>query len=456
MIAQETAGPIPQQVAGDAVDPAPRWNLLQKVAFRFFFSYFVLYFVMTWPVSLLPFADFLVEMYTAVWFEVVTWAGKSVLRVPYDIYLIDGSGGISNTAHGSILFLCWVATAALAALVWSVVDRRRPHYRRLHQWFRLMLRCTLALAMIRYGALKVIPTQMLIGPPLTLLGQRLGDLTRMRLLWLFMGASPEYQSLTGLAELTGGLLLLFPRTTLLGALLSTLNMSMVFTLNMCFDVHVKLYSFHLLFMAVLLVAPDLPRLANVLLFNRRVEPAEAPPLFSNKWLNRAPHVLLFLLGAYTTVTVFQEAWGRYQKFYPPKPPLYGAWKVEELTFEGQEVPFTEASRWRSVSFQVPKRLSVEPLFGRRVIYALDLDLEGKTMALERLEVDDQGLVVEDAQGEAKRAAAGRATLYFTQPEEDVMVLDGQFDGRPIHAKLHKMPLIRRGFHWLFDPGPDAE
>lgn len=457
MVAQELAGTLPSLTADAAVVSAPRWNLLQRVAFRFFFSYFALYFAMMLPLWRLPFGERVLEKYVALWLAIVTWVAKSVLQVPYDIYLIEGGGGISNTPYGSILFLCYVALAAVATVIWSVLDRRRPHYRLLHQWFRLALRYTLSLIMISYGTLKVIPTQMISPLPLGVLAQRVGDLTRMRLLWIFMGASPTFESFTGMAELGGAVLLLFPRTTFLGALVCAGNLLTVFTLNMCYDVHVKLHAFHLLFMAVLLAAPGLPRLAAVLLGNGRVEPAEPPPpLFANKWLNRAPHVLLCLFGCYLLVMGFDRAWTRYQESHPPRPPLYGVWRVEEMVVDGQEVPYTEAGRWRFAYFQNPGGLSIEPMLGARLLYELDLGLESKTMKLARLELDDQGQPVTDAQGEAKKAEAGRAVLTFTEPDEDVLVLDGQLDGRPVRVKLHKMALIRRAFRWVWDPGPDVE
>ena len=102
-----------------------------------------------------------------------------------------------------------------ATVVWSALDRRRSDYERLHAWLRFVLRFVLASAMLDYGAIKVIPTQM-ISPPLGILAQPLGDLAPNYLLWWFVGASPAYETFTGLAELVGGLLLLVPRTTLVG------------------------------------------------------------------------------------------------------------------------------------------------------------------------------------------------------------------------------------------------
>jgi hypothetical protein len=60
--------------------------------------------------------------------------------------------------------------------------------------------------------------------------------------------------------MTAGFLLIFPRTTMLGALVGLADMIQVFMLNMTYDVCVKTTSFHLLLLSLFLLAPDLPRL----------------------------------------------------------------------------------------------------------------------------------------------------------------------------------------------------
>jgi len=66
----------------------------------------------------------------------------------------------------------------------------------------------------------------------------------------------------------GGVLLLAPRTTLLGALVCLVDLVQVFLLNMTFDIGVKLISLHLVLMSILLIAPDLRRVAGVLVYAR--------------------------------------------------------------------------------------------------------------------------------------------------------------------------------------------
>jgi hypothetical protein len=267
--------------------------------------------------------------------------------------------------------------------------------------------------------------------PLSYLTERVGELTPMRMLWMFMGSSPVYESLTGCAELLGGVLLLFPRTTLLGALICLADMAMVVTLNFCYDVHVKLLSLHLLAMSFLLVAPDLRRLGDLLIFNRRVEPAVTPPLSAHPWLNRSLQVLVVLLGLWEIGTTLPKARAQYVKMHPPRPPLYGVWSVEEFVVDGKDVPpFTDPRRWRSVTFSKPGNLWVELQIGSSQGYALDLDVKNGTMVLGK---------------------DGQSSFSFQEPEADVLILDGRLEGRRTQAKLRKMALISTGPHWIFIP-----
>jgi len=395
----------------------PRWSLATRIAFRFLFCYFILYILL--PALALR-NDFLREQYFDVMDAVVVSADEAVVHVPYELAFDDR--GASSSPYGWVLFLCYVTLACAATVVWSVLDRGRVHYARLHPWLRLALRFALASAMISYGTLKVIPSQMTAPPPLGAVQQRIGNIFPNHLLWWTVGASPPFERATGLAELLGCALLLLPRTTLLGAVISAANMLLVFLLNMCYDVPVKLPSLHLLAMAAILAAPDLQRLADVFLFNRRTGPSRVPPLFQRKWLDRVPHILLFLFGLYSIKSDLELSAERYERFHPPRPPLFGLWSVEGFARDGKDVPlYTEPDRWRLVMFPAPGLLRVEQMAGSSKTYKLDLDMERKMMML----------------------GPSQATFSFHQPEKDVLVLDGQLEGRRMRAKLRKVPLIRR-------------
>ncbi len=305
---------------------------------------------------------------------------------------------------------------------------------RLSTGLRLLLRAALALPMIGSGISRLIPVQMPPLRPLDLL-QRLGELTQGELLRTLIGGSPIFQAFTGLAALLGGVLLLFPRTTLLGALICAANLAMAVTLAVCYDLPSTLWVSCLFVLSLLLVAPDLRRLVDLFILDRAVEPAEVPPTVGG-WPDR----LLLLLG------VGVIAWGaavsvpRFGQLHPPKPPLYGSWTVEELTVDGEES--ADPQGWRRAVFQDPGALDVELRIGSRKRYVLDLDMVGKTMTLE-------GRWTPSPWGEGDRIDR-RARFTFQEPEEGVLVLEGHLDGRRTRAKLRRVLLSSPWYHWITD------
>ncbi|GAT12064.1 hypothetical protein [Mycolicibacterium novocastrense] len=153
-----------------------------------------------------------------------------------------------------------------------MLDRRRASYPRLSAWFFVFLRMFLGAQMLLYGFAKVIPIQM-PAPPLSALLRPYGDFSPVSVLWLQVGSSYPYEILLGSAEVLAGTLLFVPRTATLGALLSLLGMGQVFVLNMTFDVPVKILSFHLVLMSLVLLAPQVRELANVSCCTARPHPS---------------------------------------------------------------------------------------------------------------------------------------------------------------------------------------
>lgn len=169
------------------------------------------------------------------------------------------------------------------ALIWSILDRRRNEYVILHSWLRLLIRYFMALMLIGYGYGKVFPLQF---QPNTLvrLSQEYGTFSPMGVVWSFMGASTTYTAFAGLAEVTGGILVCFRRTTSLGAMVAFGVMTNVVALNYCYDIPVKIHSTHYLLMSAFLLAPDFRRLVNVFLLNQVAEPADFRfPEFAPGW-----------------------------------------------------------------------------------------------------------------------------------------------------------------------------
>jgi hypothetical protein len=326
--------------------------------------------------------------------------------------------GLADTRLRWMLCLGSAGLAVAVAILSSALGWGGGRDEELDSWLRLFLRFALAVVMIASGIERMIPVQMPAPGPFDLL-RRLGELDAVGLLWTFLGASKPFQSFTGIAGLLGGLLLLAPRTALLGALICGANLLMVVALSLCYDLPFKLYLFHLLLMSVLLIAPDLRRLAGLILLNRTVEPSAAPPLSSR---GRLAQALLVLVCLTVMGWSLRDAVRRYQRLNPPRPPLYGVWTVEDVAGGGG------VGQWGWVVFEEPGALDAVLKVGTRQRHALALDLKKRTMVLDR-----------------------RAELSFSEPEPDVLALDGQWDGNPTRARLRRMRLTTPWFHWILRP-----
>ena len=423
----------PDVLPTEDLRPVPVWSPVKWVLFRFVFSYLVLY-SFPFPLFYIPYVGMGFMWYFQMWGKLVPWVGQQLFGVTITVQP-NGSG---DTTYNYVQVFCYFVIAAIATLVWSLLDRRRRNYARLYEWLRIYTRFVLAVAMVGYGAFKVIPSQF-PAPSFDRLMQPYGDSSPMGILWTFMGASVAYNVFAGLGELVGGLLLVFRRTTLLGALVCIGVMSNVAMLNFSYDVPVKLYSVHLLLMAVFLAAHDLRRLANVLVLNRPAEPYEDRPLFRRKWLHRGSKVLGVLFVGYVTFTSLQFSYTSAKDWNDvAKSPLYGLWDVEELVVDGQVRPplVTDSDRWRRVMFTGGNRMSFQLMSGTRDRYNVAIDPKKRTLDFTKR--DDP---------------VWKSTLAYARPQPEVLVLQGAFDGHKVRARLRKgeIPeflLTTRGFHWI--------
>jgi len=412
----------------DPAPTAPIWSPAQRILFRFAFVYLVLYNFL-YPMDYIPAVDWIATLYQQLWTAVVPWVGVHLFHVDTRNPSVNGSG---DSTFRYVQVFCFLVIALAATAVWTVLDRKQLHYTRLHEGLRIYVRFALGAAMIEYGTVKVIKSQF-PEPPLDRLLQPYGDASPMGLAWTFMGVSRTYNVFTGAAEMIGGLLLTVRRTTLLGALVSLGALSNVVAVNFFYDVPVKLFSLHLLAMAVFLIVPDLRRLIDVLVLGHKVEPVESRPLFRRLRLRRGTLVLRTLLVLAYTAYMLNLS---YQSSRIGTTPLHGIWSVDELEIDGQVRPplVTDRERWRRVIIHYPGTMAVQLMSDSRVRYVLHLD-----KGVLRLGKRDD--------------ANWKTTFSYTQPKPGLLHLEGTLDGRKIRARLHlekppKFLLTTRGFHWI--------
>jgi uncharacterized membrane protein YphA (DoxX/SURF4 family) len=411
-----------QTVDGAITDSAfALWPLSLRIAFRLCFVYFGLFCLTTQiftgmlstPWTVVP------ELYTlSPLRQIIEWTAVHVLHT-HKTLVFTGSGSGDKTTDW-ILILLIAAVAIIATAIWSALDRKRTQYSKLHAYFRLFVRFALASQLISYGLAKAFPGQMPY-PGLTRLLEPFGNFSEMGVLWASIGASPAYEIFAGCAELGAGIFLLFPRTTLLGALIAVLDMIQVFTLNMTYDVPVKILSFHLLLLAVFLTAPELPRLFKLLFGNSSI-PAPAPsPIFRSR---RSARLALAVQVVYGTVVLLglgvHDAWNGWHQYGPPapKPPLYGIWDVEEYSVDGQvrQPLITDKDRWHLMISDYPGYLVFQMMDNSLSGYRAEFDAAEQTVALTKQNRKDW-----------------EANLAFRQPAQDQLDLDGDFDSHKVHV-----------------------
>ena len=432
MIAQPQTEPIQPQLN------IPRWNPFLKIAFRFWMIYLGLYcFATQIIISLFNATEMASDLPdpATVWplRPVISWVGAHIFHVnasPSPTF--GGNSGTLDCMFGWVMTFCVLVIATAATVVWSLLDRRRENYAGLHKWFSLFVRFALAGQMIIYGMSKVIPVQMPY-PSLIRLLQPFGTLSPMGALWGSMGATPAYETFTGFAELAGGLLLIVPRTAIVGALVSLAAMIQVFTLNMSYDVPAKRFAFHTLLLPCFLLAPEVPRLVRSVLSTQE-------QLFRGIRTNRIALAAQILLGLWIVGVAGNYAWGAWNTRGGgrPLPPLYGIWEVKQMSIDEQLRPplLTDSARWRRAIFDYPNRMAFQRIDESFVPYGASVNLPERTLALTK-------------SGDKN----WKASFTFRQPAGDQLVLDGRMDDHQVHMELqwvdrNSFVLVSRGFHWI--------
>lgn len=434
MATNAQAAPLPSQF------PTTQWNPVTRLAFRFVFIYFGLYCLGTQIITALipaPNIDIPDPATLGPMRAVVFWVAAHVFRVKTPLVYSDSGSG--DKTFDWVLVFCLMVIALVATAIWSARDRKRGNYVTLHKWFRLFIRFALAGQMLAYGISKAIPSQM----PSTFLFRLVepfGNFSPMGVLWSSIGSSPGYEMFAGCAELLGGVLLIFPRTTTLGALVCLADMTQVFMLNMTYDVPVKLLAFHLALLSLFLLVLEFPRLANFFFLNRAAGPSTQPELFGTRRANRRAfiaQVLFALVLIATNAYQFGNDWHRL-KDERRKTTLYGLWNVDQMTIDGQvrSPLINDYDRWRRVIFQLPEQIWFQRMDDSFIVYGAAVDGGNRTISM------------------TKRTDKNwKGNFSFQRPAPDQLALDGTMDGHSIRMELKrvdvsKMLLVSRGFHWV--------
>jgi hypothetical protein len=435
------------EMNGDQIQHAAglqHWSLSKKIGCRFSFVYFGLYCVANGILAaLFVIPDFrhalFVPAVMTLWpmRQIIFWTATHLFHVTHPL-IYTGSGSGDKTfdwiAAFILLFVALVATG-----IWSLLDRRRANYTELYKYFRLFIRFALASEMLLYGTIKIFPNQMPF-PFLTRWVEPFGNFTPMGVLWNSIGAAPAYERFAGCAETLGGILLTIPRTTTFGALICLADLIQIFMLNMTYDVPVKLFSFHLILMALFILAPELLRLMFFFFSQNVVGPSTQMQIFRTRRANKiafAAQVVfgLYLLGTYSYLA--RLAWyanggGRARSEF------YGIWDVDQLSIDGQVRPpiVTDNTRWRRLIFDFQTSVNFQRMDDSFAGYGAAINSNDKTIVLGKS--DDPNW---------------KAKFTFERPAKNELIFDGEMDQHNVRLQLKltdldKYALANGKFHWI--------
>lgn len=427
--------------------PEPVWSSAQKLAFR-------LLFVLGGGILLLSVYGnaglAVVWKFSGIWWLFAQIGSFITTGGGVDIVV---SGGGDNRWQWS-MHLGWIVVGLVIVAVWTALDRNRPNYRSLLGLLGVLARFALALSMLFYGIAKVLPTQMgFMALPANQL-QLTGDTSLFTTLWGFMGASVPYMVVTGLIELTAGVLLLWRRTAILGSLLAIVAMGQVFLLNLFYDVPVKIIAGELLLIAIALTVPYAPNLVRAALNRPTATPVPPLPVAGagRSWARITGQVLKFgIAGILMMVLTASGALMTYV-LHTPRSALDGVWRATSFTIDGAPAGLAQRdpAPWSNVAITLRGNDSNAALKSLSTAYdsVVTQEPSGYTTAW-GLEVDGDVLALRKKEGDAPLRITARVV-------GDKLHLSGTVDGKRIDGVYERRYMERERSHFRFvqpdDPG----
>ncbi|MGE3799899.1 MAG: hypothetical protein AB7H80_02650 [Candidatus Kapaibacterium sp.] len=414
------------------------WLIAQRIGFRFV-ALFALLFMLTlpFPHHFLPDTG---ELLRPLFEPLASWTGRNVFGYGEGFF----SPLLSDTTGLYIHLFDLLVISILFTGIWSLVDRNRKEYRRALYWLVVIASYYLALQLLDYGFNKVFKWQFYLPEPNTLF-TTVGETPRDLLYWSTMGASRPYTIFAGIMEVVAALLLLFRRTRTFGAIVACGVMVNVVAINFSFDISVKVHSTFLLFLSLLVLAPEVPRLFNLFFRPSHLAVGRDGSTLRKSSRRSADSITTIAKGMIIPLLLFDTLSpyvlsGNFNDDAAPRPPLHGAYEVVEFTKGGESIPplTTAEHRWRRLFVHRRGYMIVQGMDDKMKDYALRVDTEGKRFLL------------------SDPRSKENSTLDYVEIDLDNLIVRGRVGSDSIKVRLRKidlrsLPLLQNEFHWSIDP-----
>lgn len=327
------------------------WKPYEKVSFRIAAVYVLL---LCLPVN----ADTFEYVLNIEWlklncrdlFIIATWRHMDFVKIATE----SGRWGIVSYLDLLIPLLIAIPVAAL----WGYLDRERKEYDNLYYWVRTIVRYRVGLGIVAWGFRKLVPGQMVL-PTIGVMNTPFGDFQAQKLYWQGVGITPGYEVFLGLAEFAAGFLLLFRKTTALGAALTVVVLGNIVIANHVYDGGVHVHSFYYTILGMFILWKDFPKIWNLLVREKDSMVVHYYPAFIEKWQRYTRNgIKLFLHGVFVVLFFILQVDDYIHAPYrlPDTPGLAGAhgyYHVTEFRLNNKVIPYSplDSTRWHDVIFE---------------------------------------------------------------------------------------------------------
>lgn len=265
------------------------------------------------------------------------------------------------------LVVALVIALGIAAL-WTAFDRKgtevNPRYNKLYYWSIVVLRYTAALGIIAWGFKKFVPKQMEL-PSRTFMETPFGDFSEQKIYWQYVGLSQGYEIFLGFAEIAVGVLLLFRKTTAVGAVVLALLLFNVCLANHAYDGMVHVGSFMYTLAGMIIVWPYLQPVWKLLGRKETVTPYYYAPAFNLPW-QRYTRIAIkaLIIGVFVFYNYYLHlndyVGYRYPHDYTGLTNAAGTYEVTEFRLNNQVIPYSpvDSVRWQDAIFEDWNTLTV--------------------------------------------------------------------------------------------------
>lgn len=414
------------------------WSPSRKISFRFISIFFFLY-ILPFPLDQIPWLGGIISgAYGDFWDFLNKWGAGAFFGMEE---FPAGNAGSGDRSENWVRIFLVIVIAIVGGAIWSVLDRNRKSYAKLWRWFHLLIVFNLAYWLFVYGFIKAFGEQF-GNITIAQMLEPYGESSPMRMLWTFMSASEPYEQFSGWSEAIAGILLLFRRTRTLGALAAAGVMLNVFTMNMTYDVPVKLFSFRLMIQGIYIALSDRERLLAIFLKNKAMPALHWPPFFRTPWKNYLLLAIQVILVVYIMWTQISSSMSFEIDPDRPRPALYGIHDVDRFVINGDTLAplTTDTVRWGRAFMDFPG-------FRGNQLFVIQGMNNRNRYLLAEMDSVEQLLTLRPF-----RDTVNAYTFDYNWVEGNLM-LDGIFEGDTLQIETKyfdpdNFNLKSRGFNWV--------